>query len=154
MTANSFNLAAELHAQHASHLLRLRCADSFLRRFRGLMLSRHLPSAGGLLILDCPSVHTAFMLYAIDVLYLAADGRVLKCVPYMKPWRASASAFGKDAQGRPYRRAAHTLELAAGSIARLGIERGDRLECAALMPASDTARARRGDFPDRDSHVA
>src|SRR5207253_305834 len=87
-----------------------------------------LAADAGLLLCDCPSVHTAFMRFAIDVVYLDRDGVVLKCVPGLRPWRASAGRAGRDDHGRRYPRPAHTLELAAGSIARWGIRPGDRLQ--------------------------
>jgi uncharacterized membrane protein (UPF0127 family) len=101
--------------------LNLRTATSFLTRFRGLMLSQPLRPAEGMLITHCPSVHSAFMRYPIDVVYLDRRGTVIRCVQHLKPWRASQSGFGR-------RRAAHTLELAAGSIAAFGIVPGNRLD--------------------------
>jgi outer membrane protein OmpA-like peptidoglycan-associated protein/uncharacterized membrane protein (UPF0127 family) len=143
-TINRPDHTACLHIGEAVLPLALRVADNFFSRFRGLMLSAPLAPAAGLLILDCSSVHCAFMRQAIDVLYLAADGTVLKCVPNLKPWRASFSHTGRDALGRRHPRARHTLELAAGSIARHGIVPGDRLQHRALeAPAAAPAPARR-----------
>jgi Uncharacterized ACR, COG1430 len=41
----------------------------------------------GLLIKPCSSIHTFFMAYPIDVLFLSSDGVVLKIVSGLKPWR-------------------------------------------------------------------
>ncbi|HEY0062187.1 MAG TPA: DUF192 domain-containing protein [Telluria sp.] len=120
--------AATLHSGAGRHALSLNVAASFLQRFRGLMLAPPLAPDAGLLLPGCPSVHTMFMRYPIDVLYLDRDGRVLKCVPALKPWRASISNAGRDASGQRHQRAAHTLELAAGAIGRFGLAAGDRLE--------------------------
>ncbi|KQN70530.1 hypothetical protein ASF04_11880 [Duganella sp. Leaf61] len=57
------------------------------------------------------------MRFTIDVLYLDREGVVRKCVPHLRPWRASLGGAGVR----------HTLELAAGSIARWNIAPGDRL---------------------------
>ncbi|GGX86241.1 OmpA family protein [Massilia dura] len=111
-----------------SHPLAVRRAAGFFGRFRGLMLRPGLAPDAGLLLADCPSVHTAFMRFTIDVLYLDRQGTVLKCVPGLRPWRASVSNTGRAADGRRHVRAMHTLELAEGSIARLGIRPGDRLQ--------------------------
>jgi uncharacterized membrane protein (UPF0127 family)/Flp pilus assembly protein TadG len=100
------------------HALTLRIADTFLERFRGLMLSAPLKPTDGLLITGCSSVHCAFMRYPIDVVYLDRHGVVARCVLHLKPWRAS---FGGP-------RAVHTLELAAGTISTLGIAPGARLD--------------------------
>jgi outer membrane protein OmpA-like peptidoglycan-associated protein/uncharacterized membrane protein (UPF0127 family) len=120
--------ASQLLTHSGSHPLRVRRAASFFSRFAGLMLRRGLAPDAALLLADCPSVHTAFMRFTIDVVYLDRDGVVLKCVPQLRPWRLSASNAGRDAAGRRHRRAAHTLELAAGSIARWDIRPGDRLQ--------------------------
>jgi uncharacterized membrane protein (UPF0127 family) len=109
-----------LFTARGAHQLELRTATSFLTRFRGLMLSQPLQASEGMLITCCSSVHSAFMHYPIDVVYLDRHGIVIRCVPHLKPWRTSESGFGR-------RRAAHTLELAAGSIAAFGIVPGDRI---------------------------
>jgi uncharacterized membrane protein (UPF0127 family)/Flp pilus assembly protein TadG len=116
-----------LHTNSGAHALALRTADSFLARFRGLMLSAHLGPAQGMLITRCTSVHSAFMRYPIDIVYLDRDGVVIRCVPHLKPWRASHSALGAMSAGQGPARAAHVLELASGAIAAFRIGPGDRL---------------------------
>jgi len=128
--ANSIVPPAEsgtLFTTSGAHQLDLKLADNFLTRFRGLMLARPLQNAQGLLITRCPSVHCAFLRYPIDVVYLNRSGTITKCVPGLRPWRASISNLGRDEQGERYVRAAHTLELAAGSIEAMTIRPGDRL---------------------------
>jgi uncharacterized membrane protein (UPF0127 family) len=65
----------------------LKKADTFWSRFLGLMPYKHLPKGEGLLISPCQSVHTFFMHFAIDVLYLDSDRCVLAIFPSVKPWR-------------------------------------------------------------------
>ena len=91
-------------------------ADNFWRRLRGLMFAQPLEPISALLLTRCASIHTAFMRQTIDVLYLDAHGVVLRCVANILPWRASAKPGAK-----------HVLEMAAGSITRLGIAPGHRL---------------------------
>lgn len=117
---------AILHTASGSHSLDLRLADSFPSRFRGLMLARPLHGTQGLLITRCPSVHGAFLRYPIDVVYLDRNGTVTQCTS-LRPWRASISGITRDADGKRYARAAHALELAAGAIAAMAIQPGDRL---------------------------
>ena len=74
-------------------------------RMRGLLGRAGLAPGEGLLIERCSSIHTCFMRFAIDVVYLDADWRVVKKVRRLAPWRFSGC-----------RRAAHTLELAAGAL--------------------------------------
>jgi uncharacterized membrane protein (UPF0127 family) len=94
----------------------VRRTDRAWERLRGL-LARPCPAAGeGLLIDPCASVHTCFMGYAIDVVYLDRQWQVLRVVTALAPWRASYA-----------RGAALTLELAPGAAATLGIAVGHRL---------------------------
>lgn len=132
--------AARLLTASGSHALAVRRAASFFSRFRGLMLRPGLPADSGLLLAGCASVHTAFMCFAIDVLYLDPHGVVLKCVPRLRPWRASASNAGRAPDGLRHVLAAHTLELAAGSIERLGVRPGDRLAHPSWFLADPAAR--------------
>ncbi len=119
--------SATLYTASGAHRLNLRLADSFLSRFRGLMLAGPLHSNQGLLITRCPSVHGAFLRHPIDVMYLDRHGVVTQCVT-LRPWRASISGIARNAEGKRYARASHALELAAGAIAALSIRPGDRLD--------------------------
>lgn len=127
-----------LFTASGAHELALRTADNFLTRFCGLMLSRPLGPAEGMLIIRCPGVHSAFMRYPIDVVYIDRHGVVTRCVPNLKPWRASHSGFDGP-------RAVHTLELATGAITAFGISPGDRLKHPCLeqpVPVGTQARAK------------
>lgn len=60
----------------------------------------------GLWLLPCPMIHTFFMKFSIDVLFLSRQWRVLKVMENLKPWRISPYVFG-----------AHSvLELPGGSL--------------------------------------
>ena len=91
-------------------------AASMGSRMRGLLGRRELPPGDGILLRPASSVHTWFMRFPIDVVFVDRDLRVLKVVPELRPWRFA---------GR--RRAKATIELAAGEAARRGIEPGVRL---------------------------
>jgi CheY-like chemotaxis protein len=69
-----------------------------------------------MLLQPAPSIHTAFMQFPIDVVFMDGTLRVLKIVEQMPPWRAASK-----------RHAWATLELAAGEVARRGIEVGDQV---------------------------
>ncbi len=97
--------------------MRAEAADTFLSRFRGLMGRATLPPGRGLLLTPCNSVHMCFMRFAIDVIYLDADDRVLKVVQNLWPWLGLSLCPGARA----------ALEVTAGEAARLGIEKGRRL---------------------------
>ena len=85
-------------------------AERLSDRLRGL-LGKPPPAPGhALLITPCVSVHTAFMRYSIDVVFVDRHGRILKVVEALPPWRTTACW-----------RARHTLELAAGEARRVGL---------------------------------
>ena len=93
-------------------------ADTFLKRFLGLMGRGKLPQGQGLLLSPCSSVHMCFMRFSIDVLYLDGVGRILKIVPNLRPWIGLSLCPGARA----------ALELAAGEVGRLGLREGMRLK--------------------------
>lgn len=88
-----------------------------VRNARGLMLRRELPSGHGLLLSDpTGSIHTFFMRFAIDIVFLDDDLRVLRVARAVKPWRMTRERGAK-----------RMLELTAGEAERAGIEAGMRL---------------------------
>ena len=91
-------------------------AGSALARSRGLLGRRELPSGEGLLLRPASSIHTFFMRFPIDVVFLDRELAVRKVVPRMGPWRL-AFGFGSKA----------VLELPAGECERRRIAPGDRL---------------------------
>ncbi len=91
-------------------------ADRPLRRMRGLMGRAGLGAGEGVLIRPAPAIHTAFMRFPIDALFLDDEMRVLQVVEDLAPWRIASQ-----------RRANSVLELAAGESDRLGLEVGDVL---------------------------
>ena len=63
-------------------------AETFLERARGLIGRRGLDSGRGLLIPRCSCIHTFFMRFPIDAAFLDGEGRVVKTVRRVRPWRA------------------------------------------------------------------
>lgn len=113
--------------------LNVALANNFWARFRGLMLSasiaRRTRGAQGLLITRCSSVHTAFMRYPIDVVYLDNAGVVLGSVHNLKPWRVHwCSLSAARHKHLKVHRPIHTLELSAGTAQSCGLEIGDACE--------------------------
>lgn len=122
---------AELHTRSGVVTLKLDVARNFVRRFCGLMFRAGLASCPleGMLITRCPSVHTAWMRFPIDVVYLDAEGGVTRCIAGLKPWRA---CHGYRHRSIANRRTAHVLELPSGSIERFGLDRHTRLQHPSL----------------------
>jgi uncharacterized membrane protein (UPF0127 family) len=93
-----------------------RVADSPYSRARGLLGLGSLAGGEGLLLRPAASIHTFFMRFAIDAVFLAEDGTVVHIADDLRPWRTA---------GRRGARA--VLELASGECARRGVRTGDRL---------------------------
>lgn len=92
-------------------------ADSFWTRARGLLGRKHLEPGQGMWIVPCSMIHTCFMAFEIDALFLDRELRVLRIAQSLKPWRISPWVIG-----------AHSvLELPAG-YCQGKVEAGDRLE--------------------------
>jgi uncharacterized protein len=93
-------------------------ARSFWARGRGLMFVPGLGDGEGLIIDPCTSIHTFFMRFPLDVLYMDRENQVIRADEKMKPWR-----FGPVFIGSRW-----VVELPPGTIAATGTEPGDRLE--------------------------
>ncbi|MFH1458423.1 MAG: DUF192 domain-containing protein [Candidatus Omnitrophota bacterium] len=92
-------------------------ADTLFKRLKGLLGRRYLREAEALLITPCNSIHTLFMHFAIDVVFVDKACKVVKTIPYLKPFRIT----------RPYFKADFVLELPAGTIASSSTTPGDTL---------------------------
>ena len=99
----------------------LEIARRMFSRMRGLLGRASLPPNGGMLIERCASIHTFFMRFPLDVVFLDADFTVRKVVRGLRPWRLAA-ALG----------ASHVVELPAGRLAEVPVAAGDKL---VVMPA-------------------
>lgn len=90
-------------------------AASLRARLRGLLGRDSID--GALVIEPCTSIHTFFMKFTIDAAFLGADGRVVRAIPALKPWRAT----------RVYPSARMVVELPAGTLEKTGTCEGDLL---------------------------
>jgi uncharacterized membrane protein (UPF0127 family) len=98
-------------------------ADRMLPRMKGLLGRRELASGEGMLIRPASSIHTFFMRFPIDAVFLSRDGEVLKVAENVGAWRA-----------RSRRRAHSVLELPAGEAARRNLVPGKQLEVRKPAP--------------------
>jgi len=95
---------------------RIHVADNPWTRFIGLIGRRGLAQGEGLHIVPCGSVHMFFMRFALDIIYLDREFRVVKTVSNLRTWRLSAARGAKT-----------TLELPVGTIARTETVAGDQI---------------------------
>jgi len=117
----------------------LQVADRFWSRFVGLQFRQALPVGHGLLLVPCRSIHTCWMRFAIDVIFLDAQYAVLDIRSSIRPWRTTASK-----RGRPHA----TLEVAAGSIQVSIGERLQIVERQSQVNAFDAIQASRTNLLD------
>lgn len=96
---------------------RCEVARSFLARGRGLIGRDTLAAGEGLLIRPCSSVHSFFMRFPIDVVFVDRHDRVVGLTEAMPPNRPYAGAW----------RARYVVELPSGTIAATGTRVGDVL---------------------------
>ena len=88
-------------------------AETSFARMRGLLGRSGLSSGEGMLLRPASSIHTAFMRFAIDAVFLDREDRVLKVAAEVAPWRMAAC-----------RGARAVLELRAGEAKRRGLRPG------------------------------
>ncbi len=97
-------------------------ASGSLARGRGLMGRKALEPGAGLLIGAGPLIammwiHTLFMRFPLDLVFLNRKGRILRIMAGVKPWRITAPVFG----------ACCVLELQAGAAQRTSSRPGDEV---------------------------
>lgn len=104
---------------------RVRVADGFWQRFRGLMLTPEPTEGEGLLLSPCNSIHMMFMLYPIDAIFLDAGLKIKALYEKLPPWIGLS---------RLHRDVSSVLELRSGTINKIGVRvddvlRMERTEC-------------------------
>src|SRR5712691_5748267 len=89
-------------------------------RRKGLLGRDRLDPSAALVISPCWSIHTMFMRFPIDVVFVDRDGRAVQIVTELAPWRIAVAP-----------RAHAAIELPAGSLRARDVRVGDELY---LMP--------------------
>jgi len=92
---------------------------------RGLLGRGSLGSGEGLLLRPAWSIHTAFMRFPIDVVFVDHDQVVIRIEPSLRPFKAASCRGARE-----------IVELSAGECERRGLEVGDRVAWASRS-ASD-----------------
>jgi len=91
-------------------------ANSFITRFMGLMFKKEIRNYTGYLISPCNSIHTFFMKFNIDVLFITKDKKIIKIIRNLKPWRLTFIYF----------KSYEVLEMPSGTLTK-EIKVGDEL---------------------------
>lgn len=85
-------------------------------RRKGLLGRTVFAPASAMVLAPCAAIHTMFMRFAIDVIFVDEDGRALRIVQALRPWRIAVAPF------------AHAvIELPANVVRGYRVSVGDRL---------------------------
>ena len=96
-------------------------ADSAPTRLKGLLGRGQLRHGEGMLLRPAPAIHTWFMRFPIDAVFLDRELQVVGVTPELRPWRWARRAGARA-----------VLELGAGEADRLGVKPGERLTLSRL----------------------
>ena len=92
-------------------------AKGLFKRLKGLLGKKMLSDGQALILKPCNSIHTFFMCFPIDVLFLNKDKKVIKCISSLKPFRMT----------NPVLCASYAIELPAGKINASQTEASDTI---------------------------
>ena len=92
-------------------------AKDIFSRMIGLMFKNSLGESDGLLIAPCNSIHTFFMKFNLDIIFMNSESQVVKVIEDIPPWRIT----------RMYWSARKVLELKGGTL-KGSLSKGDYLE--------------------------
>ena len=84
----------------------LKTNDTYFSRLVGLMFKKNLAAGSGIVLKPCTQIHTCFMRFNIDVIFLDKDLKVLHIIENMPPWRVSPL----------FLKSRYTVELPAGTL--------------------------------------
>lgn len=93
----------------------VKVAKNFFTRTIGLLSRKSLSKEEGLVIKPCSSIHTFFMKFAIDVLFINKKGQIIALYENVKPWKILPLHFTSS----------YVIELPAGTILDKNIDKGD-----------------------------
>jgi hypothetical protein len=92
-------------------------AETLFTRIKGLIGRKELSPGEAMVIKPCNSIHTLFMRFPIDVLFVDKDHKVIKAIPALAPFRVAPICFGSVL----------AVELPTGTITSTSTAPGDSL---------------------------
>ncbi len=110
-------MAQLMNSEKAVLISDLKVADQFWSRTKGLLGTKDLSPEQGLWIHRCNSIHTFFMNYSIDCVFVDKNLVIKSLVKDVKPGRMLWPIWGADS----------VVELKSGQIEKLGFKMGDQL---------------------------
>jgi uncharacterized membrane protein (UPF0127 family) len=92
-------------------------ANTPFKRIKGLLGKKEFRKSQALILDPCNSIHTFFMRFSIDILFMDKNNKVIKAISCLKPFKFTPIVFG----------AAFAIELPSGTIQSLCIQKDDTL---------------------------
>ena len=108
-------------------------ADSASKRKKGLLGREGLAPGGGMWIVPCEAVHTFWMRFSLDLVYLDRKKQVRKLSSEVPPWRLSGCLLAHS-----------VLELPPGTIRDTQTQPGDTLEFSSASVTSGSCAGANG----------
>jgi uncharacterized membrane protein (UPF0127 family) len=93
-------------------------ADVLFTRIKGLLGKNILGQEEALIIKPCSAIHTFFMRFAIDVLFVDRKNRIVALKENFKPYKISQVFF----------KASYVVELPSGTVSKTNTAVGDEIE--------------------------
>ncbi len=94
-----------------------RIASGFWPRLKGLMFDKAMDEKEALIFHNAQAIHTSFMRFAIDIVFLDKSNRIIKIYEAVKPWKMVFCPHS-----------ALTIELPAYRAKRRSLGIGDTLQ--------------------------
>ncbi len=92
-------------------------ADNFFSRLFGLMFRKNMAENEALIFYHAASIHTFFMRFSIDLVFLDKENKIIKISKALKPWRVSFCL-----------KSSITIELPPHKASQNSLKEGDILE--------------------------
>ncbi|RKQ33297.1 DUF192 domain-containing protein [Oceanobacillus halophilus] len=95
----------------------VKSAYTFMSRFKGLMMKKSIAENAGLHISPCSSIHTFFMKFSIDIIYLNQNNEIVGIEESLEPGKI----------GKRFADAKSVIELPAGTHKRTSTVIGQKV---------------------------
>lgn len=92
-------------------------AESLIQRSLGVIGRKSFGNSNGMLIKNTNSIHTFFVFFPLDLVFLSGDMEILHLTEGLKPFSISPIIW----------KAKHVLELPAGTIKKNNLKLGERI---------------------------
>lgn len=92
-------------------------ADNFFKRLLGLMFRKNFQEGRAIIIKPCNMIHTFFMRFPIDALFVSKDNEIIHIIENMQPGKTS----------KLIRKASMVIELPAGTVEKTQTKKEEKI---------------------------